>query len=115
VAIELEEFQLILLRRPDGAPDYDDQTSARIQRDHVAFYRSMREAGHVVTNGPVLNQPDERLRGIAIFAAGSVDRARELANTDPAVQAGRLEVEAMSWWCPPHTMIRPGKPVTVDD
>jgi hypothetical protein len=32
----------------------------------------------------VLDQPDERLRGIAIFAAGSVDRARELANTDPA-------------------------------
>ena len=55
------------------------------------------------------------LRGIAIFAAGSVDRDRELANTDPAVQAGRLEVEAMSWWCPPHTMIRPGAPVTVED
>jgi hypothetical protein len=27
MAVELEEFQLILLRRPDGAPDYDDQTS----------------------------------------------------------------------------------------
>jgi uncharacterized protein len=88
---------------------------ARIQREHVEFYASMRQAGHVVTNGPVLDQPDEALRGIAIFAAGSVDRARELANTDPAVQAGRLEVEAMTWWCPPDTMIRSGEPVTVED
>jgi uncharacterized protein len=115
MAIELQEFQLILLRRPDGAPDSDEQTLARIQREHVEFYASMRQAGHVVTNGPVLDQPDEALRGIAIFAAGSVDRARELANTDPAVQAGRLEVEAMTWWCPPDTMIRSGEPVTVED
>ena len=69
----------------------------------------------MVTNGPVRDQPDVRLRGIAIFAAGSVDRARELANTDPAVRAGRLEVEAMTWWCRPGTMICPGEPVTVED
>jgi SAM-dependent methyltransferase len=75
----------------------------------------MRETGRVVTNGPVLDQPDDALRGMAIFATESVDRARELANTDPAVQAGRLEVEAMTWWCPPHTMIRPGQPVTAAD
>src|SRR5258706_11797068 len=115
MAIELEGFQLIRLRRPDGASDYDEATLARIQREHVEFYASMRQAGHVVTNGPVLDQPDEALRGIAIFTAGSVDRARDLANTDPAVRAGRLAVEAMTWWCPPRTMVRPGEPVTVGD
>jgi uncharacterized protein len=115
MAIELQEFQLILLRRPAGAPGYDEQESARIQRDHVAYYQSLRQAGHVVTNGPVLDQPDDALRGIAIFAVESAGRARELANADPAVQAGRLEAEVMSWWCPPGTMIRTGKPVTVDD
>jgi uncharacterized protein YciI len=115
MATELQEFQLILLRRPDGAPGYDDQELARIQRDHVAFYASMREAGHVVTNGPVHGQPDEALRGIAIFAVESADRARELASTDPAVRAGRLAAEAMSWWCPPRTMIRDGTPVAIED
>jgi uncharacterized protein len=115
MAIELEQFQLILLRTPDGAPDYDDETAARIQREHLAFYAAMRAAGHVVTNGPVRDQPDEALRGIAIFVTESVDRARDLANTDPAVLAGRLKVEAMTWWCPPHTMIAPGHPVTVKD
>ena len=115
MAMDLHGFQLILLCRPDHAPSYDDETSERIQRDHLAFYASMREAGHVVTNGPVLDQPDEALRGIAIFATESVARARELANTDPAVLAGRLEVRAMTWWCPPGTMITEGLPVRVGD
>jgi uncharacterized protein len=115
VAIDLHGFQLILLRRPDDAVSYDDAAMEQIQRDHLAFYARMREAGHVVTNGPVLDQPDKALRGIAIFATESVDRARELANTDPAVQAGRLEVAAMTWLCPPGTMILAGLPVTVED
>src|SRR5947208_1320208 len=72
-------------------------------------------SGQVLTNGPVLDAPDEGLRGIAFFTVGSVDRARELAVTDPAVVAGRLEVEAMTWWCPPGTMARPGAPVTAGD
>ena len=114
MAIDLHGFQLILLRRPVDAPSYDDATTEQIQRDHLAFYKAMREAGHVITNGPVLDQPDEALRGIAIFATESVERARELANTDPAVRAGRLEVEAMNWMCPPGTMISGGIPVTVE-
>jgi len=114
MAVELHEFQLILLCRPDHPPSYDDETAERIQRDHLAFYAAMREAGHVVTNGPVLDQPDEALRGIAIFATESLGRARELANTAPAVQAGRLEVQAMSWLCPPGTMVTDGIPVSLE-
>jgi uncharacterized protein YciI len=114
MAIDLHGFQLILLRRPDDAPGYDDETAAQIQRDHLAFYDAMRRAGHVVTNGPVLDQPDEALRGIAIFAMESVNQARELASTDPAVQAGRLEVQAMTWLCRPGTMIKDGLPVSVE-
>jgi uncharacterized protein YciI len=113
--MDLNGFQLILLRRPDHPRSYDDETTDRIQREHLAFYASLRKAGQVVTNGPVLDQPDERLRGIAIFATESVDRARTLANTDPAVLAGRLEVQAMTWWCPPGTMIAEGLPVHVGD
>jgi len=115
MTIKLEEFQLILLRTPEGAPSYDDETTERIQRKHLAFYASVREAGHVVTNGPVRDQPDEALRGIAIYAVESLAWARELAGTDPAVQAGRLEVQAMSYLCRPGTMTRSGSPITVED
>lgn len=115
MATGLEEYQLIILRRPGGAPSYDDETLERMQRDHIAFYASMRQAGHVVTNGPVLNQPDENFRGIAIYAVESPARARELAAADPLVQAGRLEVQAMSYLCPQGTMTRGGLPVSLDD
>jgi uncharacterized protein len=114
MAIDLHRFQLVLLRRPDDAPDYDDEVVEQIQRDHLAFYEAMRQAGHVVTNGPVLEQPDDALRGMAIFATESVARAAELANADPAVQAGRLEVHAMTWLCRPGTMIKDGIPVTLE-
>jgi uncharacterized protein len=114
MAIDLQAFQLVLLRRPDDAPGYDDEAAEQIQRDHLAFYAAMRQAGHVVTNGPVRDQPDDALRGIVISATESVDRARELANADPAVQAGLLEVQAMTWLCRPGTMIKDGIPVSVE-
>ena len=114
MAIDLHAFQLVLLRRPDEAPGYDDEAAEQIQRDHLAFYAAMRQVGHVVTNGPLLDQPDDALRGIAIFATKSVDRARELANADPAVQAGCLEVQAMTWLCRPGTMIKDGILVSLE-
>ncbi len=113
--IDLHQFQLVLLRRPGNPPAHDSERAARIQREHLAFYSALRETGQVVTNGPVLDQPDETLRGIAIFATESVGRATELANADPAVLAGRLEVEAMTWLCPPGTMAADGIPVTVEE
>jgi uncharacterized protein YciI len=115
MAIELEQFQFVLLRTPDGAPDYDDETARRIQREHLAFYAALRESGQVVTNGPFGEQPDETLRGLAIYAVGSLEEARELAGSDPAVQAGRLEVEAMIWLCPPGGLTRRGTPVIIEN
>src|SRR5271166_2730585 len=115
MAIDLKEFQLILLRTPHDAPSYDEQPTQRIQRAHLAFYAALREAGHVVANGPVRDQPDEALRGIAIYAMQSLARARELAGTDPAVQVGRLQVQAMSYLCPPGTTTRSGIPITIED
>ena len=41
-------------------------------------------------------------------ALGQARAAADLARTDPAVRAGRLEVEAMSWLCPPGTMATGG-------
>lgn len=111
----LEAYELVLLRRPANATPYDEATLERIQAEHLAYLASLREAGHVVTNGPVLDQPDESLRGLTFFATGSLERARELAEADPAVRAGRLVVEVMTWWCPAGSMTRPGQPVRLED
>jgi len=41
-----------------------------------------------------------RLRGIFVFKVNSIDEARSLAATDPAVQAGRLALQIHPWTVP---------------
>jgi uncharacterized protein YciI len=106
--MDLEVFELVVLRRPPDAREYDEETLQRIQSEHIAYHASLRDAGLVVTNGPVVDQPDESLRGLTFYRTGSLDEARRLANDDPAVRAGRLEVEVMRWYCPAGTMVTRG-------
>jgi uncharacterized protein len=113
--MDLEAFELVMLRRPGSAPDYPDEELERIQREHLAFHEGLRAAGHVVTNGPVNEQPDPSLRGLTFYRTGSLERSRQLAEDDPAVRAGRLVVEIMTWYCRPGTMTRPGRAVTLPD
>ena len=110
--MELEAFELVLLRRPEDAPACADDVLERIQDEHLAYHARLREAGQVVTNGPVIDGPDPSLRGLAFYRTGSLARARELAEADPAVRAGRLTVEVMTWWCPRGTMTKPGQAVS---
>jgi uncharacterized protein len=111
--MDLEAFELVLLRRPPDAPDYPDEELDRIQRAHVAFLADMRATDQMVTNGPLDGQPDPSLRGVAFYRTGSLERSRQLAENDPAVRAGRLTVEIMTWYAPPGTMSRPGRLVTL--
>ncbi len=110
--VDLEAFELVLLRRPDHAPEYPDEELDRIQRSHVEYHAQLREAGHIVTNGPVDEQPDPSLRGLTFYRTGSLERSGQLAADDPAVRAGRLAVEIMTWYCPPGSMSRPGRAVS---
>ena len=71
----------------------------------------MREAGHVLITGPVSGQPDESLRGIAIYRT-SVEETRRLAEQDPSVKAGRLALDVFTWLMPAGTLgDRPAKSI----
>lgn len=111
--MDLEAYELVLLRRPENAPDLPEETLDRIQQEHLDYHEMLRAAGHVVTNGPVIEQPDPSLRGLTFYRTGSVAQARRLAKDDPAVRAGRLIAEIMTWYCPPGTMTKPGRPVSL--
>ena len=73
---------MVLLRRPEDARAYPDEELARIQQEHLAYHAGLREAGQVVTNGPVIDGPDPSLRGLTFYRTGSTARARELAEAD---------------------------------
>jgi uncharacterized protein len=111
--VDLEAYELVILRRPENATPYDQAELDRIQAEHLDYHTRLRESGLVVTNGPVTDQPDEALRGLTFYRTGSLAEARRLAESDPAVLAGRLEVEVMTWYCRPGGMTKPGRAVTL--
>ena len=47
--MELESFELVLLRRPANPAQYDEATLDRIQREHLAYHAAPRVSGDIVT------------------------------------------------------------------
>jgi uncharacterized protein YciI len=86
--MELEAFELVLLRRPADPPAYDSATLDRIQREHLMYHNSLRASGKVLTNGPVDDQADTSLRGLTFYRTGSLARSRALAEADLVLRAG---------------------------
>jgi len=90
-------YTLVVLRRPDDAPDLPDDELDELQAGHLAYRAELRQQGLIVVNGPFDEQSDETFRGMAIFAC-SPDEAARLSDGDPAVAAGRLAYDVMEWW-----------------
>lgn len=105
-----EQYQLVLLKRPAAPTDYPRERLMEIQQAHLAHMGALGEAGHLVIAGPFSDQEDETLRGLALYQVGSVEEARRMAEADPAVQAGRLEVEVMTWNVEEGYMTFPKRP-----
>ncbi|MDQ2983625.1 MAG: YciI family protein [Actinomycetota bacterium] len=92
---EFDHYALVLLRRPSDAPDLPEAELDRLQEEHLAYLASLRDRGLLVA-GPFRDQPDEALRGMCLFRL-SLDEARVLMEQDPAVRAGRLAVDVLTW------------------
>jgi uncharacterized protein YciI len=105
-----EQYQLVLLKRPAAATEYPPERLQEIQRAHLAHMTALGNAGHLVIAGPFSDQEDETLRGLALYQVGSIEEARRMAEADPAVQAGRLEVEVLTWHVEEGYMTFPKRP-----
>lgn len=95
----LEPHTLVLLLRPADAPQLDDDEAEQLQREHLAFLGQKRAEGVMAAAGPFQDQPDESWRGLCVYLV-SPDRARALAEQDPAVRRGRLIIETLTWLVP---------------
>lgn len=78
--------------------DQDSTTAAELQRAHMNNINRMAEEGQLLLAGPFLDGGP--LRGIYVFDVETVEEARALTETDPAVQTGRLEMELHPWYGP---------------
>ena len=64
----------------------------------MANIQRLAETKKLVVAGPFGD--NGTLRGIFVFRVGSLEEARQLSETDPAVQAGRLALDIHPWVVP---------------
>jgi uncharacterized protein YciI len=69
-----------------------------LQKGHMANIHRLAEMKKLVAAGPFGD--DGQLRGIFVFRVASLDEAKALAATDPAIQAGRFAVDIHQWMVP---------------
>lgn len=67
----------------------------KIQEGHMANIRRLAEEGKLIVAGPFLD--DGNLRGIFIFDVPTMEDAKALCETDPAIKSGRLSYEIHPW------------------
>ncbi len=74
----------------------DSATAVSLQRAHLRNIRRMAREGILAIAGPFLDEGD--LKGIYIFNVATIEEARKLTETDPAIKAGRLVMELHPWY-----------------
>jgi len=76
----------------------------RLQVLHRAHLGRMYEEGYADISGPFGD--DGELRGITIYNVPTQKMADSLANLDPMVKSGRLEIEIHPWWAAKGLQLR---------
>lgn len=91
----MQQYFMAFLKR--GTSRSQDKAEAdSLQRLHLAHLGRMYELGYADISGPFGDDGD--IRGVTIYNVPTLEMADSLANMDPAVRAGRLEIEIHPWW-----------------
>ncbi len=92
----MKKYVLAFLLRGDRVSEYSPVQRQQIQAGHMANIGKMAEMGKLVLAGPFFGNED--LRGIYIFDVQSIEDAKTLTETDPAIQAGVLKMDLKEWY-----------------
>lgn len=91
----MKKYVMAFLKRGTNQSLSKDSSNA-LQMAHMKNIDLMAEQGKLVLAGPFFG--DQDLRGIYIFNVTSIEEAEDLTNSDPAIEAGVLQMELMEWY-----------------
>ena len=74
----------------------DSATAAKLQQAHLANIGRLAKEGKLILAGPFMADGD--LRGIYLFDVTTIEEAKALTETDPAIKVGRLVMELHPWY-----------------
>ncbi|MDP3471428.1 MAG: YciI family protein, partial [Algoriphagus sp.] len=92
----MRKYVMAFLFRGDKVNDFTPQQRSEIQAGHMANIGKMAEMGKLIVAGPFMGNDD--LRGIYIFDVQTLEEAKALTETDPAIIAGVLKMDLKEWY-----------------
>jgi uncharacterized protein YciI len=93
--ILMQQYFIAFLKR-GVIRNQNEEEANRLQNEHLAHLRKMYELGYADISGPFGDDGD--IRGITIYNVPTQKIADSLANSDPMVRSGRLQIEIHPWW-----------------
>jgi len=91
----MQKYFLVLLKKGVNR-NHSKEDAAELQKQHMAHIAWLDKTGKISLAGPSDNH--EIVAGFLLFNTETIKEADSLAKLDPAVKAGRLDVEVLPWW-----------------
>lgn len=91
----MKTYVMAFLKTGPNRPE-DSIESVRLQSAHLANISRLAKEGKLVLAGPFYG--NDSLRGIYIFNTDNIEEARQMTETDPAIQQGSLAMELKLWY-----------------
>lgn len=91
----MKKYVMAFLKRGPNR-DLSAEAAAVLQKAHLENIGRLAEEGKLSLAGPFLDDGD--IRGIYIFNVESIEEAKALTQTDPAIKAGSLTMELKPWY-----------------
>jgi uncharacterized protein YciI len=91
----MKTYVMAFLKSGPNRPK-DSAAQAELQKAHLKNITRLADEGKLIIAGPFMD--DQPIRGIFIFNVNTIEEAKKLTETDPAVKAGSLIMELHPWY-----------------
>jgi len=93
----MKKYVFCLLKSGTNTTASKEETK-KLFEGHMANIGKLAKEGKLVVAGPFMKN-DRNYRGIYIFNVETIEEAKALVATDPAIKANLLEAELTPWYC----------------